>query len=185
MHNHLALLREHGLGSYRDLLMGVSKDPAMLIWLDGNTNRKSAPNENYGRELLELFTLGIGNYTEDDVAAARAFTGWNLQDGAFFFNRNQHDFGPKTFLGQTGRSTAATTASTCWCRTATAPITISVRRWQSPRRTSCRLAGPCQPADERLRRAGRLPERPGADGQGGRRVDPRILGVRAAGPRER
>lgn len=102
MHNHLALLREHGLGSYRDLLMGVSKDPAMLIWLDGNTNRKVAPNENYGRELLELFTLGIGNYTEDDVAAARAFTGWNLQDGAFFFNRSQHDFGPKTFLGQTG-----------------------------------------------------------------------------------
>ncbi len=103
MHNHLALLREHGLGSYRDLLLAVSKDPAMLIWLDGNTNRKGAPNENYGRELLELFTLGVGNYEEADVAAAaRAFTGWNLQDGAFFFNRNQHDFGPKTFLGQTG-----------------------------------------------------------------------------------
>ena len=103
MHDHLALLREHGLGSYRDLLLGVSRDPAMLIWLDGNTNRKGAPNENYGRELLELFTLGIGNYTEADVAAAaRAFTGWNLQDGDFFFNKNQHDFGPKTFLGQTG-----------------------------------------------------------------------------------
>jgi uncharacterized protein (DUF1800 family) len=103
MHNHLALLREHGLGNFRDLLLGVSKDPAMLIWLDGNTNRKGAPNENYGRELLELFTLGIGNYEEADVAAAaRAFTGWNLQDGEFFFNRNQHDFGPKTFLGQTG-----------------------------------------------------------------------------------
>ena len=82
MHDHLALLREHGLGSYRDLLLGVSRDPAMLIWLDGNTNRKGAPNENYGRELLELFTLGIGNYAEADVAAAaRAFTGWNLQDG--------------------------------------------------------------------------------------------------------
>ena len=103
MHNHLALLRERGLGSYRDLLLGVSRDPAMLIWLDGNTNRKNAPNENYGRELLELFTLGVGNYSEADVAsAARAFTGWNLDDGQFLFNKNQHDFGPKTFLGQTG-----------------------------------------------------------------------------------
>jgi hypothetical protein len=103
MHNHLALLREHGLGSFRDLLMGVSRDPAMLIWLDGNTNRKGAPNENYGRELLELFTLGIGNYSEADVAtAARAFTGWNLQGAEFFFNKNQHDAGLKTFLGQTG-----------------------------------------------------------------------------------
>lgn len=103
MHNHLATLREHGLGSYRELLVHVSRDPAMLIWLDGATNRKNAPNENYGRELLELYTLGIGHYTEEDVAsAARAFTGWNLQDHAFFFNRNQHDFGPKTFLGQTG-----------------------------------------------------------------------------------
>jgi hypothetical protein len=103
MHQHLSTLREHGLGSYRELLLHVSRDPAMLIWLDGNTNRKGAPNENYGRELLELFTLGIGHYGEDDVTAvARAFTGWNLQGKQFFFNRNQHDFGPKTFLGQTG-----------------------------------------------------------------------------------
>lgn len=103
MHTHLVTLRQHGLGNFREMLMAVSKDPAMLIWLDGNTNRKGAPNENYGRELLELFTLGIGNYTEEDVAAAaRAFTGWNLQGAEFFFNRNQHDLGPKTFLGQTG-----------------------------------------------------------------------------------
>ena len=78
----------------------------MLIWLDGNTNRKVAPNENYGRELLELFTLGVGNYTEDDVqASARAFTGWNLRKRStaqFFFNKNQHDYGQKTFLGTTG-----------------------------------------------------------------------------------
>ncbi|MFN8633496.1 MAG: DUF1800 domain-containing protein [Chloroflexota bacterium] len=104
MHNHLALLREKGLGSFRELLLGVSQDPAMLIWLDGNTNRKNAPNENYGRELLELYTLGIGNYSEDDVqASARAFTGWNLRNNAeFFFDRNQHDYGQKTFLGKTG-----------------------------------------------------------------------------------
>ena len=103
MHGHLATLREHGLGNARDLLMTVSRDPAMLVWLDGNTNRKNAPNENYGRELLELYTLGIGNYSEADVAAsARAFTGWNLRERDFFFDKNQHDFGPKTFLGQTG-----------------------------------------------------------------------------------
>jgi len=108
MHTHLATLRQYGFGGFRDLLQAVSQDPAMLIWLDGNTNRKAAPNENYGRELLELFTLGVGNYTEDDVqASARSFTGWNLRqdplNGAqYFFDRNQHDFGQKTFLGQTG-----------------------------------------------------------------------------------
>src|SRR4051812_35173099 len=108
MHQHLATLRQYGLGSFRDLLLAVSRDPAMLIWLDGGTNKKAAPNENYGRELLELFTLGIGNYTEADVqASARAFTGWNLRpdeagNPSFYFDRNQHDFGPKTFLGKTG-----------------------------------------------------------------------------------
>jgi uncharacterized protein (DUF1800 family) len=83
--------------------MGVSKDPAMLIWLDGGVNRRNAPNENYGRELLELYTLGIGNYDEDDVlAAARAFTGWNLRNNEFFFDENNHDAGDKTFLAQQG-----------------------------------------------------------------------------------
>ncbi|MCC7371947.1 MAG: DUF1800 domain-containing protein [Chloroflexi bacterium] len=102
MHAHLATLRQHSLGNLRDMLMAISRDPAMLVWLDGNTNRKGAPNENYGRELLELYTLGIGNYTEADVrAAARAFTGWNLNGAEFFFNRNQHEFGPKTFMGET------------------------------------------------------------------------------------
>jgi len=103
MHNHLATLRDLAMGNYRELLLAVSRDPAMLLWLDGNTNRKNAPNENYGRELLELYTLGIGNYTEDDVtAAARAFTGWNLREREFFFDKNQHDSGPKTFMGRTG-----------------------------------------------------------------------------------
>jgi hypothetical protein len=103
MHRHVALLRANSLGRFDDLLLAVSKDPAMLIWLDGATNRRNAPNENYGRELLELYTLGIGNYDEDDVlAAARAFTGWNLRANEFFFDDNQHDAGDKTFMGQSG-----------------------------------------------------------------------------------
>ncbi len=103
MHRHLELLRANALGTFDHLLMGVSKDPAMLIWLDGGVNRRNAPNENYGRELLELFTLGIGNYDEDDVlSAARAFSGWNLRNNEFFFDENNHDAGEKTFLGQQG-----------------------------------------------------------------------------------
>ena len=103
MHQHIELLRAHSLGRFDDLLMGVSRDPAMLIWLDGSVNHRNAPNENYGRELLELYTLGIGNYDEDDVlSAARAFTGWNLRNNEFFFDDNNHDAGDKTFLGQQG-----------------------------------------------------------------------------------
>jgi uncharacterized protein (DUF1800 family) len=98
------LFRSQGLGSFHDLLLAVSKDPAMLIWLDGRLNHKNAPNENYGRELMELFTLGIGNYSEDDVkAAARSFTGWTLDKSRqFTFNAKDHDDSVKTFLGQTG-----------------------------------------------------------------------------------
>jgi len=104
MHQHIELLRSRALGRFDDMLLAVSKDPAMLIWLDGASNHRNAPNENYGRELLELYTLGIGNYNEDDVlSAARAFTGWNLRNGEFFFDENQHDAGDKTFLGQTGQ----------------------------------------------------------------------------------
>jgi uncharacterized protein (DUF1800 family) len=103
MHRHIALLRANSLGRFDDLLLAVSKDPAMLIWLDGASNHRNAPNENYGRELLELYTLGIGNYDEDDVlAAARAFTGWNLRNNEFFFDDNQHDAGDKTFMGRSG-----------------------------------------------------------------------------------
>jgi uncharacterized protein (DUF1800 family) len=103
MHQHIELLRTHALGRFDDMLQAVSKDPAMLIWLDGASNHRNAPNENYGRELLELYTLGIGNYDEDDVlAAARAFTGWNLRNNEYFFDDAQHDAGDKTFLGQSG-----------------------------------------------------------------------------------
>lgn len=97
------LFRTHALDKFDVMVKQVARDPAMLIWLDGNTNRKSQPNENWARELMELFTLGIGNYSEDDVKnSARAWTGWFERQGAFYFNRAQHDFGSKTFLGQTG-----------------------------------------------------------------------------------
>lgn len=95
--------RDHALGNYREILRGISRDPAMLRWLDSNTNRKRSPNENYARELMELFTIGIGNYSEQDVKeAARAFTGWFVKDDQFFFDAAQHDNGPKTVLGRTG-----------------------------------------------------------------------------------
>ena len=104
MYKQNQLLRNYATGNFEDLLMGITEDPAMLIWLDGARNRKAAPNENYGREIMEVFTMGVGNYTEDDVkAAARAFTGYGIdKSGNSYFNANQHDDGSKTFLGQTG-----------------------------------------------------------------------------------
>ena len=98
------LLRQMGAGKFADLLIAVSKDPAMLIWLDGQTNIKVHPNENWAREVMELFTLGIGNYTEQDVReGARASTGWTLSyDGKVAFNPQRFDSGMKTILGQSG-----------------------------------------------------------------------------------
>src|SRR5215212_8349438 len=97
-------LRANALGSFHDLVLGISKDPAMIQWLDNNTNRKGKPNENYARELLELFTLGRDRgYTEQDIReAARAFTGWFQRDGVFRFNAGEHDTGEKTIFGKTG-----------------------------------------------------------------------------------
>lgn len=100
---HDALLRRHARGHFGDLVLGMAKDPAMLVWLDSTTNRKRRPNENFARELMELFCLGVGNYTEDDIRGmARAFTGWEVRRGKFVFNARQHDRGSKTFLGRTG-----------------------------------------------------------------------------------
>ena len=97
------MLRAHAAGSFRDLLIGILKDPAMLVYLDNGENVKKHPNENFGRELLELFTMGVGNYTERDVReAARSFTGWTNDVLAFKFDAEQHDFGDKAFLGRTG-----------------------------------------------------------------------------------
>lgn len=103
---HNEFLRANALGDFRALVRGVSRDPAMLRYLDNAQNRKEHPNENYARELLELFTMGVGNYTEEDVkAAARAFTGWTFVPfGPFQGFRVapfQHDDGEKTFLGRT------------------------------------------------------------------------------------
>jgi uncharacterized protein (DUF1800 family) len=97
------LLREHALGGFRPLLLQISRDPAMLIWLDSNSNTKGKPNENYAREVMELFSLGVGNYTEQDIQeAARAFTGWRAEGGEYAFEKSLHDFGSKTVLGRTG-----------------------------------------------------------------------------------
>ena len=98
-----ALLREHALGRFGPLLHAVGRDGAMLVWLDSNGNVKGKPNENYAREVMELFSLGVGNYTEKDVReAARAFTGWHTDGVGFKFNAAAHDAGPKTVFGHTG-----------------------------------------------------------------------------------
>ncbi len=101
------ILRENALGSFRDLLMGISKDPAMLQFLNNQQNRKDHPNENFAREVMELFTLGRGNYSEQDIKeAARAFTGWGFNAvGDYQFRQRQHDFSDKSFRGETKKFT--------------------------------------------------------------------------------
>lgn len=104
------LLRTHATGNFGELLHEISRDPAMLAYLNNNQNRKGRPNENYAREVMELFTLGIGNYDEGDIKeVARAFTGWTFdrRTGRFIDNRRQHDTGVKSILGSTGRFNGA------------------------------------------------------------------------------
>jgi uncharacterized protein (DUF1800 family) len=117
MRDYFALIRRHALGSFADLLNGMCRDQAMIFWLDQHENRAGRPNENLARELMELFTLGIGRYTEDDVKeAARALTGWTFgrmqnrrmtphsiprTDTAFFIHEPSRDTAPKRVLGQT------------------------------------------------------------------------------------
>ena len=100
-------MRRHALGKFPDLLLAVSQEPAMLQFLNNQQNRKQSPNENFAREVMELFTLGRGHYTEQDVKeAARAFTGWGYDSqGGFRFRERDHDAEPKTFLGRTGNLT--------------------------------------------------------------------------------
>jgi len=111
----IAMFRRHGLGSFHDLLVELAKNPAMIFWLDNNGNHRGAINENWGRELLELFSMGVGNYSEDDIKeASRAFTGWTIGPklprlplGRFYwsfaYKPEDHDDGEKTFLGHKGR----------------------------------------------------------------------------------
>ena len=102
------MLRKGANGNFRELVVGIAQDPAMLIYLDGARSRKRAPNENFARELMELFTMGEGNYTEEDIkASARAFAGWNIARDRFAFQKNtrQMDTGTKTFMGRTGNLT--------------------------------------------------------------------------------
>ena len=117
------MFREYGMGSFRDLLVQLSRDPAMLMWLDNQDNHMESINENYGREILELFSMGVGNYTEDDIKeCSRAFTGWRVVNPdymsikmrnntarpygyiawQFEYDDEDHDHEDKTFLGETG-----------------------------------------------------------------------------------
>jgi len=115
MVQHIEMLRRNGLGNLRTLLVELSRDPAMIYWLDNSENHRDAPNENYGRELLELFSMGIGNYTETDIKnVARAFTGWTFEQpiplypfghypARFVYRPEDHDDSEKTFLGRRGK----------------------------------------------------------------------------------
>src|SRR4029077_3347883 len=110
----IGLFREQGMGNYRDLLLTIARNPTMIFWLDNNQNHGTAVNENWGRELLELFSMGVGAYTERDVReASRAFTGWTFETKIprlpygrfpwkFEYRPEDHDNGQKTFLGHTG-----------------------------------------------------------------------------------
>lgn len=121
--NQINMFREHGMGKFDNLLIELSKDPSMIMWLDNQDNHASNINENYGREILELFSMGVGNYTEDDIKeTARAFTGWSIvnpeymsikmrnntmrpfgyMSWQFQYNEDDHDHGEKTILGETG-----------------------------------------------------------------------------------
>jgi uncharacterized protein (DUF1800 family) len=99
----VTLFQRHATGNFRELLIAVAQDPAMLVFLDAGQNVKGAPNENFGREVMELFTMGVGNYTEQDIReGARAFTGWRDDDLTFRIDPTKHDGSDKTFLGRIG-----------------------------------------------------------------------------------
>jgi uncharacterized protein (DUF1800 family) len=100
----VTLFQRHATGNFRELLVAVAQDPAMLVFLDAGQNVRGAPNENFGREVMELFTMGVDNYTERDIReGARAFTGWRDDDLTFLVDAAKHDDGEKAFLGHTGQ----------------------------------------------------------------------------------
>ena len=148
------LIRQHALGNFKTLLHAIVRDPAMLIYLDGGMNYKEQPNENFARELLELFTLGPGNYHESDIkAAAKAFTGWAVDrnNNRFVFETKQHDNSGATFLGQIVQDgeqvidvilahsrTAEYLAEQCWNAfiSTKPPEPMEIRRWANEFRAS-------------------------------------------------
>ena len=124
LNDQIRMFRRYGIGNFRTLLLELSKDPAMIVWLDNHDNHDGAINENFGRELLELFSMGVGNYSEQDIKeTARAFTGWTIGNTEYMalraerdsiwpygriawhfeFKEDDHDSGEKEFLGNTGR----------------------------------------------------------------------------------
>jgi uncharacterized protein (DUF1800 family) len=120
-----ALMRRHALGSFAGLLQEMSRDPAMMVWLDTRDSKKGNPNENYARELMELFSLGRGHYTEKDIReAARAFTGWEIKDDAAAFNKDQHDDGEKKVLGRTGKFKGEDIVRICLDQPACGPFIV-------------------------------------------------------------
>lgn len=123
------LLRRQSAANFKEFVRQVSRDPAMLDYLNNNQNRKSSPNENYARELMELFTLGIGNYTEQDIKeSAKAFTGWAHDGEDFVFREREHDTGQKTFMGRTGTFDGDDIIDIIFQHKATAPYICS-RLW--------------------------------------------------------
>lgn len=151
-------LRADALGSFADLLMTMAKDPAMLRYLDTQTSRKDQPNENFARELFELYTLGEGAYTEQDIKqAARAFTGWKVdpRTGYFHLNRKQEDTGLKTVFGRSGAWSGEDILSMTLARAEVAPYLVT-KLWREfisetpdPREVT-RLAGPFRTGGYRI-----------------------------------
>jgi uncharacterized protein (DUF1800 family) len=149
----LELFRQFALGNFRDLLVEVARDPAMLVWLDGRVNFRNRPQENFARELMELFSMGVGFFREEDVyAGARAFTGWNLRRGGnaadgsarneFFYNPNQHDTSAKTFsfpIYADGSSTMPARSAAAGLQDGLDLIEAVARHPETPRRLARRL----------------------------------------------
>ena len=156
--NQISMFREYGMGSFRDLLVHLSRDPAMLMWLDNQDNHKGSINENYGREILELFSMGVGNYTEEDIKeCSRAFTGWRVVNPdymsikmrnntarpygyiawQFEYDDQDHDHGTNTSWERSATSTARTrwtSSASSRRRRGLSPGTYTTSSW----RTSCR-----------------------------------------------
>jgi len=131
MQAHIRLLRRHALGSFDTLLRAVSRDPALLLWLDADVNRKGAPNEGFVRPLMETFTLGEGNFTEGDVReAARAFTGWLVLRNRLRYIEHEHDETAKRILGREGNFTDEDVIGIVLERPATArTLVCKLYRW--------------------------------------------------------